>query len=106
MLVIKYNIEDFKDIISMGDFYKKLGMYDMFEKKIVTNVSQMFMEKENCEKLLEFMKSNYKKNKEIKHYHQKQAHNLCTMDWINYSPVSKDDISKDEFWINLDEVEN
>ena len=101
--IIKYNIKKLKRIKDMEDFYKKIGLFKKIQNKEITNVNQIHMNKENCEKLCDYIKSNARKNKNIpfaKTCTQKYLDNICGMDWLMYSPdTSIKDIPKNEIWI-------
>lgn len=101
MLTVRYKEKDIKDIMCMEDFYMAVGLIKFFKNGSVTNVSQMSMNKYSCERILEIMKSNYLKNDKINFLVEKRAHTACAMDWMNYSPVSRDEIPENEIWIEL-----
>lgn len=101
--IIKYNIKKFKRIKCMEDFYKKIGLFKRIKNKEITDVNKIYMNKENCEKLCVYIKSNARKNKKIpfaKTCDQKYLYNICGMDWLMFSPNSSiEDIPDNEIWI-------
>ncbi|MPN19899.1 hypothetical protein SDC9_167274 [bioreactor metagenome] len=98
-MIIKYNIEDFTDISSMEDFYRKLGIWNDMGKTIF-DVSQLHMEKENCEILQEYIYNTIRLKSRFKGLADRIPRSVASMDWLNFSPVSNPDMPKDEIWID------
>lgn len=100
--IIKYNIKKLKKITSMEDFYKKVKILKRIESKEITDVNQIYMCKENCEKLCDYIKLNVKKNKNLSNansYNDKYLNNIAAMDWLMFSPNMDEFIPDDEIWI-------
>ena len=57
MLKIRYNIKNFVDIISMADFYERVGI-KKGEDWLIDNISEIKMNRKDCEQLLEYLKAN------------------------------------------------
>ena len=90
---IKYNIKNFKKISYMEDFYKKIGL----EK--ANDYSNIYIDKENCRILDEYIRNNAIKQLQIV-YSQKYCDLASGLDWLLNSPkTSIKDIPKNEIWI-------
>lgn len=81
LAVIQFRLEDFSKIMSIEDFYKKIGVYEYIKSRQITNIEQIHMLRSECELLLDIMQSSQKRKDE----HTKFS---VSMDWLNYSPVS------------------
>lgn len=98
--IVKYNISDLSKITCMADFYKVTGISKLLESKEIIDVEQIHMNKENCEKLDDICKTNYKlRDKKFKHLSKTSWERAVAMDWLNYSPVCHEDMPNDEIWI-------
>ncbi|MBP3708318.1 MAG: hypothetical protein J6J36_06980 [Clostridia bacterium] len=90
MKIIEYNLEDFKDICSMADFYEKVGLYDKENNEWgFEDVHQLIMDDEDCHKILEYLQANQKKQKD-RYVRKLTPHQyLCrvNLDWANISPA-------------------
>ena len=52
--IVKYNINDFKKMKTLDNFYKPLGLYDRLVSQELT-VFDVHMNREECEMLVDFM---------------------------------------------------
>lgn len=100
--IIKYNINDFKKIQTLDDFYKPLGLYDRLATSEIT-VFDIHIDREECEILNKFMKNtNRKKMKKL--YTEKHIDVAVGMHWLNYAPSSNNsEVPKGELWIYKEE---
>lgn len=97
MKIIKYDINDFKGIKNLDGFYKQLGLFDdLLAKKY--NVMDVYMERENCEMLKDFMVANF--NNKKTRLRPKYIASSVGMHWMNLSPSSILDVPKDEIWVD------
>ena len=99
--VIKFNIDDMKNITSMLDFYKKLGICDKNgENWLINDIKNCKMNTAQCAKLLDFMLANHKLRKNSLRKEPKAVYEFhINLEWANYSPVSIDEIPEDEVWV-------
>lgn len=98
-LVIPILPDDIRDIASMADFFRALGLNRLFESRDVTDVSQMWMNKTACEGLEDIVFQNARKDKRYKYLTDHALKTAVAMDWLNYSPVSADYIPENELWV-------
>ena len=93
--ILKYEMSNFKGIKSMIDFYDVLGIEERLQAGEIT-VMDVFMEREDCEELQNFMRKNFPGRK---HYTEKYINANVAMEWLNYSPSSTIQPPKGEIWI-------
>ena len=98
-LIILIPPEGIRDIASMADFFRVLGLNQLFESRDVTDVSQMWMNKAACEGLEDIVFQNARKDKRYKYLTDHALKTAVAMDWLNYSPVSVDYIPENELWV-------
>ncbi len=101
--VIKYNINDMKNIVSMLDFYKKVGICDQYgDNWLIKDVKNCKMNTTQCLKLLDFMLANHNLRKNDLRKQPKAVYEFyINLEWTNYSPVSRDEVPEDEIWVEV-----
>ena len=99
--ILYFDINDFKEITSMMDFYKKVGIAKNSEF-IVKDVRKMTMNPEQCKLLLEFLKSNQKLQTGIsRSYTPKYYESQCTFEWTMYAPSTNNEVPENEIWLDF-----
>lgn len=98
-LIIPYTQEMISGICSMDDFYKAVGLTVLVKDKTVTDVQQVWMNKEECLGLEDIVEGNLKRQKKYKYWSEHALHTAVAMDWLRYSPVSIDYVPEGELWI-------
>lgn len=98
MKIIKYNIDDFKHIKCMHDFYKLLGILEDFDV-LIKSVSQIRMCYTDCDKLLQYILNNVPKSKKklLRYWDIPYR-----MDWLNLSPKIDDRLPSGEVHIDVE----
>lgn len=97
MKIIKYDINDFSDIVSMYDFYERIGLYDSETNKWeIDKVSQVHMRRGNDFKLLDFISANKDSKKKMS---QKLRKISDGMEWLMLCPVGNLIVPENEIWI-------
>ena len=85
-----------KDIQSMADFYKAINLdfedMEIWGKKVNVKVQNIFWNKKTGEKVRQLILANSKKHPKLKALKQSYRESAVNFDWINYSPVDKDDV--------------
>lgn len=101
MKIIKYNINDFADILDLQDFYTRIGVINpKTNSSIVKSVLQIKMYGENVEQLKTFLLHNQKLQKgRNKRLSKKEYERRALWEWVVYSPVKVQDIPQDEIWV-------
>lgn len=97
--VIQYDQSAVDPICCLGDFYQNIGLTERIKAGEVTNVDQVWMNKDECESLQDYMRKNIPKSKKHKHLKGKALDTAIAMDWLNYSPVAIPYVPKGELWI-------
>lgn len=98
MKIIKYNIDDFKHIKCMHDFYVSLGISEDFNVTI-KSVAQIRMCYADCDKLLQFILNNVPKS-EKKFFRNWDV--PYRIDWLNLSPKTDDRLPSGEVHIDME----
>lgn len=108
MQIIKFKIEDMKDITTMADFMRKIGILfkepgSEKETLLITDVRQYSMNKKSAAILRDYLLSNQKlqKDRRLKNLSKQGYEMAVAMEWLNYSPVEKDEIPEDEIWLDI-----
>ena len=91
---LKFDLEKIHECWCMMDFYEKIGAIPYFEDKYVTDVKNVYMNREQCEWLNDLFKRNIRKLKMYKHYKEEYTDTIVAFDWLNYSPVLCDELPK------------
>ena len=98
-LTVPFTAEDIAGICSMGDFYQAIGLTVMMESKTLTDVSQVWMNRAQCEGLQEIVKKNIIKQRKHRHLRGKYLDPAVAMDWLNYSPVAIPYVPEGQVWV-------
>lgn len=98
-LTIPYESDDTASICSMEDFYKATGLTELVKDRTITDVRQIWMNKEVCEGLEEIVERNLRRQRKYRHWSDHTLHNAVAMDWLCYSPTSIPYIPEGELWI-------
>ena len=98
-LTIPFTVEAISGICSMGDFYEATGLTVMMHDKTLTDVSQVWMNKSQCEGLQDIVRSNLKKSRKHKSLKGRTLDTAVAMDWLNYSPVGIPYVPENTLWI-------
>lgn len=96
---IQFADDAISKIRSMDDFYNATGLVDIIKELGVTNVDQIWMNRDKCENLQDIVMGNLKKSKKYKSWGDRALNTAVAMDWLNYSPVSIPYIPDNEIWI-------
>lgn len=106
MITLSFQDDDLLTATSMEDFYRKVGVWDYITDGPYKDVSQIWMNGEQNNELRESIQKNAHKNKSVKHLSKAIAQRAAKWDWLCYSPVSDNTISKNEIRLYLpDEAE-
>ena len=98
-LTIQFTQEQISKIASMGDFYQVTGLEQMVKEKTITDVNQVWMNRQQCEQLQELVIKNVKKSRKMRAMGDRYIRTSVAMDWLNYSPSSANYIPEWELWV-------
>lgn len=109
MHIIKVTQEQIAPMRCMDDFYALTGALDYIKDATnnITSVQQIFMNKEECDALIDLMlgnitgksTSNPKRKKSADDAYQHHIRNSIALDWANLSPVSNEKTPRGELWL-------
>ena len=83
---IHFTPEMIRGICSMDDFYKATGIAELVKGKTITDVRQVWMNKQACEGLEDIVEGNLKRQKKYRLWSDHALHTAVAMDWLCYSP--------------------
>ena len=98
-LTIIYTQEMVSGICSMDDLYKNTGILTLVKEKTITDVKQIWMNKDECLGLEDIVENNLKRQKKYRYWSEYALHNAVAMDWLCYAPVGVSYVPKGELWI-------
>lgn len=87
---IKLDIDKFKDMCNMDDFFKIAGIQHYLKNGTIFDVRQMEMNRSTMDIILSFWKKNWRKCKAVKNYRKQYAISNIEFNWMNYSPIESD----------------
>ena len=90
------------DAAFQRDFYALTGALEYIKNPVnaITSVEQVFMNKEECDGLIELMFSNIVGNSKKKNdTYLRYIRNSIGLDWANISPVSNEKTPRGELWL-------
>lgn len=105
MHIIKFTQEQIAPMRCMDDFYTLTGALEYIKNpaNTITSVEQVFMNKEECDGLIELMFNNVavksKKGKAGNDISQRHIRNTIAFDWANISPVGNEKTPRGELWL-------
>lgn len=109
MHIIKFTQEQIAPIRCMDDFYALTGALDYIKDATngITSVQQIFMNKEECDALINLIlgnitgksTNNSKRKKPADDAYQHHIRNSIALDWANFSPVSNEKTPRGELWL-------
>lgn len=85
-IVLKFNLEDLKDMKMIDDFFNITGIAPYIKDRTISDVRQMDMHEEDGKAILEYWLANWKKVKELRGYREQHAKSKISMTWMNFSP--------------------
>lgn len=98
-IILKFNLEDFKNIKTIDDFFTIVGLVPYLKAGSIHDVRQTEMNDEDCKAILDYWLKNWNKIKELKGFRKQYAQSKISFTWMNYSPCSVDKCPKGELWI-------
>lgn len=109
MHIIKFTQEQIAPMRCMDDFYALTGALDYIKDATngITSVQQIFMNKEECDALINLIlgnitgksTNNSKGKKHANDAYQHHIRNSIALDWANLSPVSNEKTPRGELWM-------
>lgn len=102
MHIIKFTQEQIAPMRCMDDFYTLTGALEYIKNPVnaITSVEQVFMNKEECDGLIELMFNNVVDNPKKKNdAYLRHIRNSIGLDWANISPVSNEKTPRGELWL-------
>lgn len=97
--IIKCDGKEFRTSVIMDDFYQKTGLFPLIKEGTVKDVTQIWMNRKQCEEMREQMKKNAKKDKRFKGFTDKYIATQIGFDWLMYAPVASYLVPYDQLWI-------
>lgn len=94
---VHFSAEAIAGIASMDDFYAATGVMDILREREIRDVTQVWMNRTQCESLMDIVRRNAKKKH--RRWSQHQLELAVSMDWLNYSPVSIPYVPEGEIWL-------
>ena len=98
-IVLTFNLEDFKDIKMMDDFFDIMGITSYIKDKSITDFKQLEMNKKDGEAILEYWLANWNKIKILRGYKEQYAQSRISMTWMNYAPVYNPKCKRGELFL-------
>lgn len=102
MYIIKFTQEQIASMRCMDDFYALTGALEYIKNPVnaITSVEQVFMNKGECDGLIELMFNNIVGNSKKKNdTYLRHIRNSIGLDWANISPVSNEKTPRGELWL-------
>ena len=102
MHIVKFTQEQIASMRCMDDFYALTGALEYIKNPVnaITSVEQVFMNKEECDGLIELMFNNIVGNSKKKNdTHLRHIRNRIGIDWANISPVRNEKPPRGEIWL-------
>lgn len=103
MYIIKFTKDQIAPMRCMDDFYAITGALDYIKDAShgITSVQQVFMNKDECNGLIELMFNNITGSAKgkVSTDHQQYIRNKIGIDWANISPVSNEKTPRGELWL-------
>ena len=96
---IKLDIDKFKDMCDINDFFKIAGIQQYLKNRTIFDVRQMEMNRNTMDTILGFWKKNWRKCKAVKGYRKQYAISNIEFTWMNYSPISSDSCPEDTIFL-------
>lgn len=98
-VILKFNLDDFKKIKMIDDFFIITGMTPYLKNLTIHDVRQTEMNEEDGKAIHEYWLKNWKKIKECRGYKEQYAHSKISLTWMNYAPVYNPKCPRGEVWI-------
>ena len=98
-VILKFNLEDFKKIKLIDDFFTVTGMTPYLKNLTIHDVRQTEMNEEDGKAILDCWLKNWNKIKEIKGFKKQYAQSKISFTWMNYAPVYNPKCPRGELWI-------
>ena len=102
MHIIKFTQEQIASMKNMEDFYIATHALDYIKdpKNNIKSGDQILMNHKECDGLLETIVKNLTKRGDKKNpTRMRYIRNSAGMDWVDYAPVSCDDVPSGELWL-------